>query len=191
VYNPNGTEAYVSTRDKRYSGSAVLSHPKRGNIIRTEYFFGPNREPVVHLLQSSSDVSQEVTVSGKWTSRTMRFSVPGGRLFEWEYAKEKRADGQQVNLIVFRAVGEDMGKSKESKGQRIAQLVRSEDTRTPGTSRSTAGNGGELQIDEAAVQSIELDEAIIVATCLMMLKKEIDRRRMIQFAVIAGAAGGS
>ncbi|KAJ5123822.1 uncharacterized protein N7515_007647 [Penicillium bovifimosum] len=189
VYNPDGTEAYVSTRDKRYSGSAVLSHPKRGDIIRTEYFFGPNREPIVHLLQSSSDMPQEVTVSGKWSSRTMRFGVPGGKLFEWEYAKEKRPDGQKVNLIVFRAVDGDTGKGKESKGRRIAQLVRGEDTRTPGTSRSTAGNGGELQIDETAVQSAELDEAIIVATCLMMLKKEIDRRRMIQFAIIAGAGG--
>ena len=44
-----------------------------------------------------------------------------------------------------------------------------------------------MQIDEAALQSLELDEAVIVATCLMMLKKEIDRRRMIQLAIIAGA----
>jgi hypothetical protein len=81
-----------------------------------------------------------------------------------------------------------------------------------------------LQIDEAALQSLELDEAVIVATCLMMLeidtsvertkntqtfqrpanlsinlnyhqlprsmlKKEIDRRRLIQFALIGGAGG--
>ncbi|KAJ5554733.1 hypothetical protein N7535_007179 [Penicillium sp. DV-2018c] len=189
VYNPDGTEEYVSTRDKRYSGSAVLSDSKRGDVIRTENFFGPNREPIVHLLQGSGDVPQQVTVSGKWTSRTMRFAVPGGKLFEWEYAKEKRPDGQKVNLIILRAAEEGTKKGKGSKGPRIAQLVRGDDTRTPGTSRSTAGNGGELQIDEAAVQSVELDEAIIVATCLMMLKKEIDRRRMVQFAVIAGAVG--
>ena len=94
----------------------------------------------------------------------------GGKQFEWEYAKEKRADGQKVNLIVFRAVEEEKGKSKETPGHRIAQLVRGEDSRTPGTSRSSAGNGGELQIDEAALQFLELDEAVIVTTCLMMLK---------------------
>ncbi|KAJ5375850.1 hypothetical protein N7517_007856 [Penicillium concentricum] len=185
VYNPDGTEAYVSTRDKRSSGNAILSHPKRENLIRTEYFFGPSRDPVVHLLQPSSDIPEQVIVAGKWTSRTMRFGMPGGKQFEWEYAKEKRADGQKVNLIVFHVV-EEKGKSKETQGHRIAQLVRGVDSRTPGTSRSSAGNGGELQIDEAALQSLELDEAVIVVTCLMMLK-EIDRRRMIQFAMIAGA----
>ncbi|OQE75028.1 hypothetical protein PENNAL_c0074G06553 [Penicillium nalgiovense] len=159
IYNPDGTEAYISTRDKLCSGNAILSHPERGSLIRTEYFFGPGRDPVVHLLQPSSDISEELSVTGKWTSRTMRF------------------------------VEEEKGKSKETSGHRIAQLVRGEDSRTPGTSPSSAGNGGELQIDEAALQSLELDEAVIVATCLIMLKKEIDRRRLIQFALIAGAGG--
>ncbi|OQE34626.1 hypothetical protein PENCOP_c016G06774 [Penicillium coprophilum] len=186
VYNPDGTEAYVSTRDKLSSGNAILSHPKRGGLIRTEYFFGPSHDPVVHLLQPSSDISETVIVAGKWTSRTMCFDMPGGNRFEWKYAKKRRADGQKVNLIVFRAVEEEKGGNKETQAHRIAQLVRDENSRTPGTSRSSAGNGGELQIDEAALQSLELDEAVIVATCLMMLKKEIDRRRMIQFAMIAG-----
>ncbi|KAJ5933280.1 hypothetical protein N7516_007769 [Penicillium verrucosum] len=190
IYNPDGTEAYISTRDKLCSGNATLCHPKRGSLIRTEYFFGPNRDPVVYLLQPSSDIPEEVIVAGKWTSRTMRIGMPGGKQFEWEYAKEKRTDGQKkVNLIIFRAVEEEKGKRKETSGHRIAQLVRGEDSRTPGTSRSSAGNGGELQIDEAVLQSLELDEAVIVATCLMMLKKEIDRRRMIQLAIIGG--GGS
>ncbi|KAJ5780099.1 hypothetical protein N7457_005259 [Penicillium paradoxum] len=189
VYNPDGTEAYVSKRDKRCSGNAVLSHPKRGSLIRTEYFFGPSRDPVMHLLQTSSNPPEEVTVAGKWTSRTMRFAMPTGKQFEWGYAKEKRADGQKINLIIFRAADEAGEKSKDRKDRRIAQLVRGQDTRTPGTSRCTAGNGGELQINEAVAQALEIDETIIVATCLMMLKKEIDRRRMAQFAVIAGAVG--
>jgi hypothetical protein len=184
IYHPDGTEAYVSTRDKISSGNAVLSN-KLGSLIRTEYFFGPNRDPILHLLQVSSGCS-DVTVSSNWKSRTMQFVMPGGRKFEWEYAKERRADGQKVRLIVFRAV--ETGKTKEKK-ERIAQLVRGVDTRTPGTSKCTAGNGGELQIDELALKSHKLDESVVVATCLMMLKKEMDRRRMLQFAMIAGAAG--
>jgi hypothetical protein len=35
-----------------------------------------------------------------------------------------------------------------------------------------------------------LEEVVVVATCLVMLKKEIDRLRMVQFMVIAGAASG-
>lgn len=181
IYTSDGTEAYISTRDKISSGNAVLSDPKRGNLIRTEYFFGPNRDPVLHCLQAPE--LSDLTVSGKWTSRTMQFDF-AGRQFEWQYAKEKRADGQKVNLIVFRAV--DAAKDQTN---RIAQLARGSDTRTPGTSKCAAGNGGELQIDEAALQYHELDEAVVVATCLMMLKKEIDRRRMMQFAMIAGVVG--
>ncbi|KAJ5463868.1 hypothetical protein N7475_007003 [Penicillium sp. IBT 31633x] len=188
VYNLDGSEAYVSMRDKRCSGNAVLSHPVRGNLIRTEYF-GPGRDPVVHLLQISSEFPEKFTVAGKWTSRSMHFGMPGGGMYEWKYAKEKRADAQTLNLVVFRAVDKEEARNTNHQGHRIAQLVRGEDTRTPDTSRCTAGNGGELQIDQAVAQSFVIDESVIVATCLMMLKKEIDRRRMVQLAVIAGAVG--
>jgi hypothetical protein len=73
-------------------------------------------------------------------------------------------------------------------GQRLAQLVRNDQTRPEGTRKSTAGNGGQLIIAPGA--DTELDEALIVATCLLMLKKEIDRRRLIQFMVLAGAGSG-
>ncbi|KAJ5753344.1 uncharacterized protein N7511_007497 [Penicillium nucicola] len=183
IYHADGGEAYVSRRDKHWSGNAVLSHPKRGDLIRTQYFFGPNRDPVLHLLQAAD--RESVAVTGKWTSRATRFEMPGAQSFEWEYVKEKRANGQKVSLIVLKVVAE----KGDSQGHdiRIAQLVRGSDSRTPGTSRCTAGNGGELQIDRAALQSVGLDEAMVVATCLMMLKKEIDRRRMMQMAAIGGA----
>jgi hypothetical protein len=45
-------------------------------------------------------------------------------------------------------------------------------------------------LDEEALRAYGVDEALVVATCLTMLKKEVDRRRMIQMMVIAGAAGG-
>ncbi len=32
----------------------------------------------------------------------------------------------------------------------------------------------------------EVDEVVVVATCLVMLKKEVDRRRKVQGLVIAG-----
>lgn len=128
--------------------------------------------------------------------------MPSGAEFEWSYVKEKWGDGQKVNLVVLQAVGgfkgddghgndNDKEKEVQSHNCRIAQLVRCDETRTPGTSRCSAGNGGELQVDEEALQAFELDEAILVATCLVMLKREVDRRRMIQFAMIAGAGGGS
>jgi len=186
----DGRTCYVSTRNKRWSGNSILSHPKLGNLIRTDYFFGPNRDPVLRLLQTSSVIPEEVRVSGKWTSRSARFTMPNGTEYEWAYAKQKGPDGQKLKLIVLHAISMDE-KEKEPERHRVAQLVRSSDTRTPGTSRCAAGNGGELQIDDEALHALQLDESIVVATCLVMLKKEIDRRRMIQAAVIAGAGSGS
>jgi hypothetical protein len=186
----DGSTGYVSTRDKRSSGNSILSHPKFGNLIRTDYFFGPNRDPVLRLLQTSSVIPEEVRVSGKWTSRSAHFIMPNGTKYEWAYVKQKGSDGQKLKSIVLYAISPE-DKAKECEHRRVAQLVRSPDTRTPGTSKCTAGNGGQLQIDDGALHSLQLYESIVVATCLVMLKKEIDRRRMIQAAVIAGVVSGS
>lgn len=198
IHQQDGSEAYVSTRDKLWSGNCVLSHPKQGNLVRTDYFFGPNREPILRLLQTSSVLPDEIKVTGQWTSRTTRFVMPSGQEYEWAYAKEK-LNGQRINLLVLRAVDREGKEEEEADGKkqgeevehrRIAQLVRGAETRTPGTSRCTAGNGGELQMDEAALEGRELDAAVVVATCLVMLKKEVDRRRLIQMCVIGGGGSG-
>ncbi|KAJ5645886.1 hypothetical protein N7490_002258 [Penicillium lividum] len=181
----DGSTGYVSTRNKRWSGNSILSHPKAGNLIRTDYFFGPNRDPVLRLLQTSSVIPDEIKISAKWLSRSARFTMPTGTEYEWAYAKQKRSDGQKLRLIVLHAIGE-----KDSEDRCVAQLVRSDDTRTPGTSRFTAGNGGELQIDDGALQALQLEESVVVATCLVMLKREVDRRRVRQAAAIGGAGGG-
>lgn len=186
VTHPDGTEAYVSTRDKRWSGNCRLSRPETGSLIETEYFFGPKRDPVLRLLQSSSFLPEQVKLTGRWASRTMSFTSPKGIEFEWKYAKTRHPDGTKVNLIILQTADD---RNDEKEARRIAQLARDRGTRTPGTSKCTAGNGGELQIDDGALNAFDLDEPIVVATCLVMLKREIDRRRMIQCAVIGGGAG--
>lgn len=186
ITHPDNSEAYTSTRDSRWSGNSILSHPKQGNLIRTDYFFGPNRDPVLCLLQTDSVLAEQVKVTGKWTSRSARFVMPSGTEYEWFYAKEK-VDGKKLNLIVLKVVS---ALEKEQGERLVARLVRSSETRTPGTSKCSAGNGGELQIDDGAMQVLQLDESVVVATCLVMLKKEIDRRRVIQAAVIGGGGGG-
>ncbi|KAJ5805333.1 hypothetical protein N7474_011220 [Penicillium riverlandense] len=185
VYDEDGVVAYSSTRSKRWSGSSVLSSSKHGNLIHTDYFFGPNRDPVLRLLQSTDVRPEELQVSGKWTSRSTRFTMPNGTRFEWSYAKEKR-EGKHVNLIILRMVDTVSQAKEPTNGRIVAKLVRGEDTRTPGTSRCRAGNGGELQIDENALTSAQLKEAVVVATSLIMMKREIDRRRALQFAMIGG-----
>lgn len=192
ITHADGHPAYISTRDRLWSGNSLLSNHKLGDLIRTEYFFGPNRDPVLHLLQSSSGDSEEIRLRGEWTSRSTRFSTPSGSELRWSYAKEKRPDGHKVNLIVLSVVEHSDGdrKAAQASERRLAQLLRCAETRTPKTSKCSAGNGGTLQMDEEALRANGIDESVVVATCLVMLKKEVDRRRMIQMMVMSGAASG-
>lgn len=103
--------------------------------------------------------------------------APNGSAFVWRYVRSKEAEG--TLLVLEKKDGSSSGPVR-----RIAQLVRNEHTRPAGTSGCAAGNGGELVFVQGA--ELELDEALIIATCILMLKKEVDRRRAIQIAAIAG-----
>lgn len=200
ITRSDGTLAYTSTRATRRSGDSILSTPTRGDVVGTKYFFGMGRDPEITLLDGSG--AGVIKPSGKWTSRTVEFTDFRGRVFEWGYASTKDSERKKVNVIALRVVssgdgegvdealvkGKEKSKGGAKEGKILAQLIRSEETRTQGTKRRTAGNGGVLLLSETATEY--LDESLVVATCLMMLKKEIDRRRMLQMAVIAGAASG-
>ncbi|KKZ66012.1 hypothetical protein EMCG_08234 [[Emmonsia] crescens] len=181
IHNPDASLAYVSTRKKRCSGTSTLSSPERGDLIFTEYFFGPKREPIIHLRNESEKASPQIKVKGKCTSRTTHFSAPDGSAFEWGYLKERGPDGKKERFVVLEKI-EVAGR------RRVAHLVRNERTMPSKTSKCTAGNGGELVFDRHASEVI--DEALIVATCLLMLKKEIDRQRALQVFVLLGGSGG-
>ncbi|GIJ86878.1 hypothetical protein Asppvi_005776 [Aspergillus pseudoviridinutans] len=181
----DGTLAYVSTRQSTCSGNAILSDPKRGDLVRTDYFFGPGRDPVISMIEGSKSKSLPVRVSSRWTSRATSFKTPDGWELEWNYTKRKDSNGQKENLIVLRLKD---AKSKKEQGKVLAQLLRGGETRTAGSSPSSAGNGGQLLIDEEAAKFVE--EPLLVATCLLMLKKEIDRRRAMQFMMVGAIASG-
>lgn len=181
IFTEDGKLAYLSKREKRCSGNCTLSHTKLGDVIQTEFFFGPNRDPVLWLLDNEQEgVRREVKATAKWSSRAIEFTVSGGESVEWRYGTEKLGNGRRVKVIVLRRAD---GKGDRNKGSVIAKLLRSEETRTPGSAKCSAGNGGELLIDEDALGS--LDEGLVVASCLVMLKREIDRRRAVQIALIA------
>jgi hypothetical protein len=193
ICNADGSLAYTSTREKISSGNAVLSAPDRGDLVASMYRFGPGRNPKLVMLKEAEG-QNEITVSGKWTSRSQVFKYnPSSVTFEWRYRRERREsqgviDGEakkpkKVTLITLEVHG--AGKDDV---RRVAQLVRGEDARTPGTKSCSAGNGGELEIDETAAQGLGIPEELIVSSCIMMLKKEIDRRRATQFIIMSAAA---
>ena len=173
IYHPDGSLAYVSTREKKSSGNAILSCPKIGDLISTSYFFGPSRDPIIRLLQSPSEVPPEIRVSGKWTSRQQTFAAPNGSEFVWRYVREP--EGKLLVLEI------------KDNQRRIAQLVRNEHRGPARRCGRSTGKGGELVLAQGAES--ELDEALIVATCLLMLKKEIDRMRAIQMCQISVIIG--
>ncbi|ERT00037.1 uncharacterized protein SPSK_09341 [Sporothrix schenckii 1099-18] len=99
-----------------------------------------------------------------------------------------------------------VGKPREVR-RPVARLIRSNALRTPGTSKHDAGNGGRLQIDlhewlsvakEAEFGDVktapphDLDGqtnrdmvvTLAVASCISMLKKELDRRRDAEIAAV-------
>ncbi|KAF1813046.1 hypothetical protein P152DRAFT_458214 [Eremomyces bilateralis CBS 781.70] len=134
----------------------------------------------------------EVLGTGKWTRKTYGFTSPEGGAFEWRYVQERDASGQQqltIALVMLQNRSQYEGgnarKGKGPEGVTVAQLVRNEDTRPPGVSKNNAGNGGNLVFHRDAPKYIS--EELVVATCLVMLKKEVDRRRMVQYMMLGAA----
>jgi len=191
IYNSDGSIAYLSKRERSCSGNAILASPDHGDLIASFYRFGPGRDPIMKLLKEE-DGHNEITVSGKWTSRSQTFTyATAATTFEWHYVKEKHevVVKETKKIKKFSQLVLEVKSADKKEVKRIAHLVRTDETRTPGSSRFDAGNGGELKIDELVAKGLGIPEEIIVASAILMLKKEIDRRRAVQFAIIAGAAG--
>lgn len=181
IHNFDGTLAYTSTRARKRSGNCVLTDSDGRALIATEYFFGPSKDPVLKRLDVAEGIPADIKTTSKWTSRHHQFLLPDGRTISWSYTKEKGfgPEGAKGTALVL-TVGE----------KRIAALVRNKETRTPGSKACSAGNGGELVLGEDVGGKDGVNEDLVVATCLLMLKKEVDRRRTVQIMMIAGAASG-
>jgi hypothetical protein len=185
VFAADNIIAYTSNRGKHTSGNCTLSTPLTGDLITTTYRFGPGKPPTLRYVDTPKGAeNEEVTLHGQWLSRTQGFVAPSGHSLEWRYTCELTPEtGKKMSILVLLDLSE---------GRRIAQLVRTEGTRTEGSSRYSAGNGGLLLVDEEACEKVA-DEVLVIASCLVMLKKEIDRRRCMRALVLSAAisAGGS
>ncbi|KZL84836.1 hypothetical protein CI238_08815 [Colletotrichum incanum] len=194
-------------------------------VCTTLYRFGPGKPPVFRLPQSlvsphappapptssADELRQDddearadggldlSIVSKSLTTRTQVLKTPLGT-FQWRYAsrRERAAVKGADDLLIcelVQSVALAGGNKAEEKTTRVAQLVRGAETRTKGSGRSTAGNGGRLMVDLAMWTDLkdgsrDAVEVLVLASCVCMLKKEVDRRRMQQMMVIAGGASG-
>jgi hypothetical protein len=203
ISTPQGDVAYVSTRAKKSSGNAVLTDAQGKECVASEYLWGPGRNPSLRILGEATEAEGNIKVKGKWTSRSQEFVLPTGQIMAWRYTRERdpspaNIKGMKRTFLVLELSSPSFsspsksGKDIKAEPRRIAQLVRNDESRTPGTKSCDSGNGGELVIDEIALKEGALGEDVVVASCLMMLKKEIDRRRVQQMMVLmAVVSGGS
>ncbi|KAH7155244.1 hypothetical protein B0J13DRAFT_221399 [Dactylonectria estremocensis] len=192
---------YVSVRPTRGSGSCFLARagdPTQTPVCTTTYRFGPNRPPKIQLLEADCG-SEEIVFECKGSfTRATAMRTPLGT-FEWRYSTraERRAAGPDVDslLMLDRTTTVSLaGGRSEVRRRKVGQLVRAGGLRTEGTRRSTAGNGGRLMLDlrEWADRKAEAGqmELLAVASCVSMLKKEVDRRRFHQTMMLMGGASG-
>ncbi|KAK5997011.1 hypothetical protein PT974_02360 [Cladobotryum mycophilum] len=192
-----GNLAYQSVRPERSSGNSALfragdEHP----VCSTTYRFGPGRPPKIQL-SGVVAYDEEFEVNNRGiTTRAQVIRTHLGT-FQWRYAsKQERREAVADSLLILdriTSVTLEGGKQEEQR-KPVAQLVRNAEFRTEGSKSSTAGNGGRLVMDLrewlGTKGEAEQMEVLAVASCLAMLKKEIDRRRMHQAIVIMGAASG-
>lgn len=122
--------------------------------------------------------SEEVKVkSHSIVSRAQVFDTWLGT-YEWRYAHcDERAARDANSLLVLERI--DNSSSSKGGGVQIAQLIRNDEFRTPGSAKYSGGNGGRLMMDLRMWNSDEKViggvEAFIIASCILMLKREADR----------------
>ncbi|KAH7180871.1 hypothetical protein DER46DRAFT_19669 [Fusarium sp. MPI-SDFR-AT-0072] len=201
---------YVSIRPTRNSGSCFLARandPTQAALCTTTYRFGPGKPPKIRFVGDGSQNGQveeiEISCKGVLTRSTIMRTHLG--TFEWRYGSrtERRSAnasvGEEIDcLLILDQVMKVAvaGGRQEERRRKVGQFVRSDRLRTQGSRRSSAGNGGRLMLDlrewlDRKNEAIEM-EILAVVSCVSMMKKEVDRRRMHQtMAIMGGASGGS
>lgn len=197
VFRSGSSDAeYISIRLKKNSNSCALVRvPDQATLISTIYRFGPWRHPRIRILTPDSKVSVEDAIkndnvrgelievkSHSMVSRAQVFDTSLGK-FQWRYGtSEEQAACNADSLLIMERIDRVSlpGGGQSKSGARIAQLIRNDQFRTPGTKKYSGGNGGRLFIDlrmwnEDKHTSPQCVEAFAVASCILMLKREADR----------------
>ena len=210
VYRVESGEAeYISIRLKKNSNSCALvraSDPSQTPLISTIYRFGPGRHPRMRILPDNAEVSVEEALNGgnvrgelvevkprSIVSRDQVFDTSLGK-FEWRYGTaEEHAACDADSLLVMEGVDrvalQSYGRESKS-GVPVARFIRNDRLRTPGSKRYSGGNGGRLLMDlrlwdddkDVSARGVE---AFVVASCILMLKKEADRFINNSIALVA------
>ncbi|KAH8434428.1 uncharacterized protein LDX57_012075 [Aspergillus melleus] len=177
IYSEDGALVYVAAKDQAWTCRWVLSSPKQGPLVSIECL--PGGRPWLRRLDSGTGHAvPSIGLRAKWTSRAVTFAPSeGARTLEWKYVKMRMANSERLATLRLEQTEEREGLLHT---QPVAHLVRG------APSCHAAGQGGELILESEGATG-EVDEALVVASCLVMLRRERDRRRFVQ-AMVLGAA---
>lgn len=195
-----GDVAYESLRNKRSSGNCALVRAGNGiaeaPVCSTTYRFGPGKNPQMQL-HGRLDPQEVYEVQGKGLMTRAQSIRTHLGTFEWRYAgrDDRKAVGASSLLLLERVTTVALAGGKQEERRAIlGMFVRNSELRTQGTNGCTAGNGGRLLLNltEWADTKVEVEqmEILAISSCIVMLKKEVDRRRVQQIMIMSGAAGG-
>lgn len=160
----------------------------------------------MRILPDNAEVSVEEALNGgnvrgelvevkprSIVSRDQVFDTSLGK-FEWRYGTaEEHAACDADSLLVMEGVDrvalQSYGRESKS-GVPVARFIRNDRLRTPGSKRYSGGNGGRLLMDlrlwdddkDVSARGVE---AFVVASCILMLKKEADRFINNSIALVA------
>jgi len=187
--------------------------------VRTTYAWGPGNDPVIsYEAGGSADPKIEVAVRSKGKLTRTRWFEWGGERYEWQYNHRRDGDGMVLQRLVSDGVcdapeiiiTDDKGPptppcSPDSKGKGKSNPEQTECTyvtvgefmRDPEENRSCmgfrpAGQGGWVTIydEEMKGGKLVLPHWLVLTTCMVMLKRERDRRAMQVAMMISGGGGG-
>jgi hypothetical protein len=184
--SPSSTHVYKSIRPHRWASSFVL-HDHGGNIVAKvdgdRFSNFPLRTIGILLFGGKDEGEEEVKLNRKaLMTRSCVFEYRGDEL-EWRYGRQDegaRMNGHTLLVLEKKQLG---GGAKE----RVAQLVRDDEVdREMGIKKTEAGRGGRLDF----VGTYAGREVLVVMSCMVMLKKEIDRRRNAHPLPITPALSG-
>lgn len=192
ITDPSNVEKFRNIRpDPKWSSCILYLNNQNGQqsrVAETTYRVGPGRPPVIKLydsFSSSESPVEEMTISCKnMFSRTTLFESTRFGKFAWRYASKGSCSSLMKgtsDIILEQLVG---ARGQDAGGREVARLVRNKETRPAGT-RWCEGNGGRLELGAVIAEGGDDLEGLVVATCLLMLKKELDRLLNNQVVVIS------
>ncbi|KAK1750003.1 hypothetical protein QBC47DRAFT_128042 [Echria macrotheca] len=162
----------------RYASRSERTHLYPASPITSTTTFSPTSISPTTITTTSSPTTSPTSISLSPSSPTTTSHKPPNSLLIME----------KITTVAT------AGGGKETIKRTVAHLIRGEGTRARGSKSSCAGNGGLLCIDlggfgfdgrDGDGEEKEMGIVMVVTTVLVMLKREVDRRRAQQVAVMA------